>query len=145
LLLGKSAGKKERTNIVKLLLITAGVCLLAGLTLTYTVHGQPASVDLTGTWQIDFHDDNGVSQSSPGLVLKQEADKLTGTFGKYDWPVIGAVDHNNVVFTFVAFGHEAGRQISDTVFYWGVIDNHGNLRGRMKNPKEAGDWIASRK
>jgi hypothetical protein len=126
-------------------MIAAGVCLLAGMTLTFAVRGQQKGVDLTGTWQIDFHDDNGVSQSSPKLVLKQDADKLTGTFGKYDWPVIGAVDHNNVVFTFVAFGHEGGREISDTVFYWGTIDNAGNMLGRMKNPKEAGDWVASKR
>ena len=129
---------------MKVLLIAAGVCLLAGLTLTFAVRGQATGVDLTGTWQIDFHDDNNISHSSPKLVLKQEGDKLTGTFGKFDWPVIGTVDHNNVVFSFVAFGHEGGRQISDTVFYWGVIDNTGKMRGRMKNPKEAGNWTADR-
>src|SRR5271165_3818666 len=112
-----------------MLMILAGLCLLAGLTLTFAVHGQPKGVDLTGNWQIDFHDDNGVANSSPKLVLEQDGDKLTGTFGKYDWPVIGAVDHNNVVFTFVAFGHEGGRQISDTVFYWGTIDDAGKMRG----------------
>ena len=100
-------------------MITAGVRLLVGFTFNCAVRGQQADVNLTGTWQIDFHDDNGVSHSSPQLVLKQEPDRLTGTFGKFDWPVIGAVDHNNVVFSFVAFGHEAGRQISDTVFYIG--------------------------
>ena len=119
-----AAGKKGQT-IVRMLLIAAGVCLAAVMTLTLVVHGQSTGVDLTGTWQIDFHDDDGVSYSSPKLVLKREADKLTGTFGKYDWPVIGAVDHNNVVFSFVAFGHEGGRQISDTVFYWGAIDGPG--------------------
>jgi len=36
-----------------------------------------------------------------------------------------------VVFTFVAFGHERGRQISDTVFYWGSIDPSGvKMKGR---------------
>ena len=129
---------------MRMQLMTAGVCLLAGITLTFAVRGQPARVDLTGTWQIEFQDDNGISHSSPKLVLKQAPDKLTGTFGKFDWPVIGAVDRNNVVFSFVAFGHEGGRQISDTVFYWGAIDSAGKLHGRMKNPKEAGNWIATR-
>ena len=125
-------------------LITAGVCLLAGISLNPAMHGQLSGVDLTGTWQIDYHDDNGVSTSTPKLVLKQEADKLTGYFGKFNWPVIGAVDHNTVVFTFLAFGHEGGREISDTVFYWGTVDASGALHGRMKNPKEAGNWTAAR-
>ena len=129
---------------MRMLLIAAGVCLLALMTVTLRVHGQPKGVDLSGNWQIDYQDDDGVSHSSPKLILKQEADKLTGTFGELDWPVIGAVDHSTVVFTFVAFGHEAGRQISDTVFYWGAIDDAGKMRGRMKNPKEAGNWMATR-
>jgi hypothetical protein len=130
---------------MRMFLIVAGVCLLAGMTLTFAVRGQPTSLNLTGAWQIEFHDDDGVSQSSPELILKRESDKLTGTFGKFGWPVIGAVDGNNVVFSFVAFGHEGGREITDTVFYWGAIDSAGNMRGRMKNPKEAGNWIATRK
>jgi hypothetical protein len=87
---------------VRILMIAAGVCLLAGLTTTIALRGQPKGIDLSGTWQIDFQDDNGVSHSSPTLILKQEPDRLTGTFGKYAWPVIGAVDRNNVVFSFVA-------------------------------------------
>jgi hypothetical protein len=102
------------------------------------------AADLTGTWHIHFQDDNGVSTSSPRLILQQTGGKLTGTFGKFDWPVIGTVDGDHVVFTFVAYGREGGRTISDTVFYWGTIDGKGTLKGRMKNPKEAGDWVASR-
>ena len=124
---------------------TAAVCLLACFALSGAARAQTKATNLAGTWQIDFHDDNGVSHSSPKLVLTQTGDKLTGTFGLYSWPVIGAIDGNSVVFTFVAFGHEQGRQISDTVFYWGNIDPSGvKMKGRMKNPKEAGDWIATR-
>jgi hypothetical protein len=103
------------------------------------------AVNLTGTWRIHWRDDNGVSTSMPKLVLEQSGGKLTGTFGKYDWPVIGTVDGNHVVFTFIGHGCcENGKPMSDTVFYWGTVDEKGNLKGRMKNPKEAGDWVASR-
>jgi len=100
--------------------------------------------DLTGTWQIQYRDDDGVSRSSPKLILQQSGDKLTGKFGKNDWPVTGAVDRDHVVFIFTAFGHENGQAISDTVFYWGDRDSTGKMKGRMKNPKEAGDWVATK-
>jgi hypothetical protein len=122
---------------MKNLLLTLVVCALAGAQ-------SPRAVDLNGTWRIHFQDDNGVSTSAPKLVIQRSGDKLTGTFGKFDWPVIGAVDGNHVVFTFVAYGHEAGHTISDTVFYWGTIDEKGTLKGRMKNPKEAGNWVAAK-
>jgi hypothetical protein len=107
---------------------------------------KKATADLTGTWQIHFRDDNGMSTSSPKLVLQQAPDKLTGTFGKFDWPVIGAVDGNTVVFSFTAHATDrSGKEMSDAVFYWGTIDVTGKtMKGRMKNPKEAGNWEASR-
>ncbi len=107
---------------------------------------KKAAADLTGTWQIHFRDDNGMSTSSPKLVLQQSADKLTGKFGKFDWPVIGAVDGNTVVFTFVAHATDSnGKEMSDTVFYWGTIDpSTKSMKGRMKNPKEGGGWEAVR-
>jgi hypothetical protein len=69
-------------------------------------------------------------------VLLQSADKLTGTFGKFDWPVIGAMDGSTVVFTFVAHATDRnGKEVSDTVFYWGTIDaSSKTMKGRMKNP-----------
>lgn len=127
------------------ILLAAVVCLLASIGLNPAINAQNKPVNLSGTWQINFNDDNGVSRSSPKLVLTQSGDKLTGTFGLYDWPVVGAVDGNHVVFSFVAYGHEKGQAISDTVFYWGTIENGVKMKGRMKNPKEAGDWIANRR
>ena len=121
------------------------VCAIASLAaLSHSYAQKKNSLDLTGVWQIHFEDDDGVSVTDPKLVLQQNGDKLTGTFGNLDWPVIGAVDKGHVVFTFIAHGHEAGEPISDTVFYWGVVDETGKMKGRMKNPKEAGDWSAVR-
>jgi hypothetical protein len=119
------------------------VCAITCLTAANDSYAQKRNgLDLTGTWEIHFQDDDGVSTTNPKLVLRQTGDKLTGTFGKFDWPVIGAVDKGHVVFSFVAFGHEGGKPISDTVFYWGAVDDKGKMSGRMKNPKEAGDWSA---
>jgi hypothetical protein len=120
------------------------VCAIACMMLINRSGAQTKAADLSGTWRIHFQDDDGVSTSAPKLVLERTGDKLTGTFGKFDWPVIGAVDGNRIVFTFVAFGHEGGKTISDTVFYWGTIDETGTMKGRMKNPKEAGDWVAAK-
>jgi hypothetical protein len=124
---------------MKKTVFTLMVCALASAQ-------QNPGTGLTGTWQIDYHDDNGVSTSAPKLVLHQTQDKLTGTFGNLDWPVVGVVDGNHIVFTFVAFGRDRNEgAISDTVFYWGTIDNASKMGGRMKNPKEAGNWTATRK
>jgi hypothetical protein len=117
--------------------------LRASLLLTASF-AQNKPLSLTGTWQIQFQDDNGISISSPKLVIKQEGDKLTGTFGKFEWPIVGTVDGHHMVFTFTAHAQANGKPVSDTVFYWGEVDAHGNIKGRMKNPKEAGDWVASR-
>jgi hypothetical protein len=122
------------------------VCAIASTALMSRLDAQKRSgADLTGTWQIQFQDDNGVSTSNPKLVIQQTGDKLTGTFGKLDWPIIGVVDRNHVVFTFTAHGSEGGHAISDTVFYWGTVDESGKMKGRMKNPKEAGEWVAAKK
>jgi hypothetical protein len=122
------------------------VCAIACVAIAGRSDAQKkTAADLTGTWQIHFQDDNGMSTSNPKLVLQQSGDKLTGTFGKFDWPVIGAIDGNNVVFTFVAHIVDKGKPVSDTVFYWGTVDAAAKaMKGRMKNPKEAGDWVAMR-
>jgi len=122
------------------------VCALACIALVNPGVSQntKGATDLSGTWRIHFQDDNGVSTSAPKLILHRTGDKLTGTFGKFDWPVIGAVDGDTLVFSFTAYGHEGGQTISDTVFYWGTLDEKGTMKGRMKNPKEAGNWVAAR-
>jgi hypothetical protein len=135
----QQAVTQERTNNMNNTIRTLLVCAIACAT------PVKAATDLTGTWQINYQDDNGVSTSNPILVLHQTDGKLTGTFGNLDWPVIGTVDGNHVVFTFVAYGREDGRPISDTVFYWGTVDETGKMKGRMKNPKEAGEWVAAKK
>jgi hypothetical protein len=123
---------------MKKLILTLIACALASAQ-------QNPGLDLSGTWQIDYHDDNGVSTSTPKLVLHQAGDKLTGTFGNLDWPIIGTIDGNRIIFTFVAFGRDRNEgAISDTVFYWGTIDNASKMEGRMKNPKEAGNWTAAK-
>jgi hypothetical protein len=124
-------------------MLVLAVCAVACVAIVKRSTAQK-TVDLTGTWQIHYRDDDGVSTSAPKLVLKQTGGKLTGTFGKYDWPVLGTIDRKHVVFTFTAFGHENGQPISDMVFYWGDVDESGKLKGRMKNPKEAGDWVAAK-
>lgn len=127
---------------VQTLLVCAIVCTAM---MSRSAAQKKSGAGLTGTWQIHFQDDNGVSTSDPKLVIQQTGDKLTGTFGKFNWPIIGALDRNHVVFTFTAFGHEGGQAISDTVFYWGTVDETGKMKGRMKNPKEAGEWVAARR
>jgi hypothetical protein len=129
----------ERLNHMKKTLLALVVCAIAAAQ-------QNPKPNLSGSWQIDYHDDNGVSTSQPQLFLQQTGDKLTGTFGSFNWPIVGAIDGNHVVFTFVAFGNDRIEgPISDTVFYWGTIDGTSKMGGRMKNPKEAGNWTAIRK
>src|SRR6516165_7494709 len=74
------------------------------------------AVDLTGTWNAKV--DLGGQGGSPTFVLKQDGEKLTGTYAGAlgEAPLTGAVKGNEVAFDFEVQGakvHYAGKLNAD--------------------------------
>lgn len=71
--------------------------VLAGAVTTYA-QKAPLAVNLTGKWMMTL--EMTVGTSSPVLVFKQDAEKLTGTYtGRYgEFPLLGKVDGRKVEF-----------------------------------------------
>lgn len=77
--------------------VLAALLVIAGAT-TAIAQQAPAATALTGKWQMTLEMEVGTS--SPVLVFKQDADKLTGTYtGRYgEYPLVGKVDGKKVEF-----------------------------------------------
>ena len=86
--------KSLRKNIIAAITITTAAFLLAG---ALTVGAQTANV--AGNWKLTFETPNG--PANPSLVLKQEGEKLTGTYkGRFgEFPLEGAVKGKEIKFT----------------------------------------------
>ena len=114
--------------------ILAGVAAVCGL-----VAQQTQSANVTGTWQIDYHDKNGVEVDRPKVTLRQSGDKLTGVFGNRDWKVEGTVNPDAVVFWF----HPPQRP-DITVKYQGKLETKDLIRGTMASEVQSGVFTATR-
>jgi len=86
--------KRLRKNIVAAITITTAAYLLA---VTLTVGAQTANV--AGNWKLTLETPNG--PANPSLVLKQDGEKLTGTYkGRFgESPLEGAVKGKEIKFT----------------------------------------------
>lgn len=114
--------------------LIAGVVAVCGL-----IAQQTQSANVTGTWQIDYHDKNGVEVDRPKVTLHQSGDKLTGVFGNRDWKVEGAVTGDAVVFWF----HPPQRP-DITVKYQGKLEKKDLIRGAMASEVQSGVFTATR-
>ncbi|HEY6403044.1 MAG TPA: hypothetical protein VI479_16615 [Blastocatellia bacterium] len=85
--------KKLRKQIIGAITIFAATFMLAVL----TVGAQTANV--SGNWKLTLETPNG--PASPSIVLKQEGEKLTGTYkGRFgESPLEGAVKGKEIKFT----------------------------------------------
>ena len=90
------------------------------------------AADLTGTWnaKVQLGDQSG----SPTFVLKQDGEKLTGTYSGAlgDAPIKGTVKGNEVTIDFEASGvqiHYAGKVDSDGRTIKGTVDYGGQASG----------------
>ena len=99
----------------------------------------PAS-GISGTWQIEYHDKNGVEVDTPKITLQQSGGKLGGVFGNQDWKVEGTVSGDAIVFWF----HPPQRP-DITVKYQGRLENKGLIRGTMASEVQSGTFTAVRK
>lgn len=85
--------KRLRKHIIAAITIFTAVFMLAVLT------AGAQSTNVSGNWKLTLETPNGVS--NPSLVLKQEGEKLTGTYkGRFgESPLEGAVKGKEIKFT----------------------------------------------
>jgi len=86
--------KRLRKHIITAITIFTAAFLLAT---ALTVGAQ--STNVSGNWKLAFETPNGAA--NPSLVLKQEGEKLTGTYkGRFgESPLEGAVKGKEIKFT----------------------------------------------
>ncbi|HEY6348693.1 MAG TPA: hypothetical protein VI636_04710 [Candidatus Angelobacter sp.] len=98
------------------------------------------AVDLTGTWNAKVELGGGQS-GSPTFTLKQDGEKLTGTYSGAlgDAPIKGTVKGNEVTIDFEASGAE--------IHYAGKVDNEGKkMEGTVDYGGQAsGTFTATKK
>ena len=98
------------------------------------------AVDLTGTWNAKVELSTGQS-GTPTFVLKQDGEKLTGTYtgALGDAPIKGTVKGNDVTIDFEASGaqiHYAGKVDKDGKKIEGTVDYGGQASGTFTATKK---------
>lgn len=113
--------KRLRKEIIGAVTIFAATFMLAVL----TAGAQTANV--SGNWKLTFETQNG--PASPSVVLKQEGEKLTGTYkGRFgESPLEGAVKGKEIKFTV-----KVNVQGQDLVIeYAGAVEGD-TMKGKVK-------------
>jgi len=114
--------KRIRKRIIaSISIITAAFIFAAVL----TVGAQ--STNVTGNWKLTIETPNG--NGNPSLVLKQDGEKLTGTYkGRFgDSPLEGTVKGKEIKFTFKV--NAQGQDLK--VEYAGAVDGD-TMKGKAK-------------
>jgi hypothetical protein len=98
------------------------------------------AMDVTGTWnaKVDLGSQGG---GSPTFVLKQEGEKLTGTYSGQlgESPLTGSVKGSDIVFNFDAAGckvHYEGKIDADGKKMQGTVDYCGQASGTFTAAKK---------
>jgi hypothetical protein len=126
-------GPGMKTRLITLVAVT----LLAGTVLAV---GALAATDISGTWNASVQTSAG--SGSPTFVLKQDGDKLTGTYnGTFgSAPVTGTVNGNDVTLEFTpSSGSKAkytGKLDSTGKKMEGTCDYGGGLSGTFTATKQ---------
>ena len=98
------------------------------------------ALDLTGTWNAKVELSTGQS-GSPTFVLKQDGEKLTGTYSGAlgDAPIKGTIKGNEITIDFEVSGaqiHYAGKVDSDGKKMQGTVDYGGQASGTFTATKK---------
>ena len=98
------------------------------------------AVDLTGTWNAKVELSTGQS-GSPTFVLKQDGEKLTGTYSGAlgDAPVKGTIKGDDVTIDFEVSGaaiHYTGKVDKDGKKIQGTVDYAGQVSGTFTATKK---------
>jgi hypothetical protein len=130
--------------MVRRLLFAALVLSLmgAGAAPSFAQKAPDAAVNLTGKWQMQL--EMSVGTSTPVLVFKQDAEKLTGTYtGRYgEYALVGKVEGRKLEFvvTINAEGTETRMSFTGEVTPAGdVIKGNAELGGMGE-----ATWLAKR-
>jgi len=112
--------------------------LVAATVLIAAVAAHAANV--TGTWNAKV--DLGSQTGAPTFILKQDGEKLTGTYSGAlgEAPLTGTVKGDAVVFDFEASGakvHYAGKLNADGTKIEGSVDYGGQASGTFTATKQA--------
>ena len=118
---------------MKKLLYTLVVCALAAIS-------AAAQGNLSGTWQIEYHDKNGKEVDTPMVTLLQNGGRLDGVFGDKHWKVEGTVVGDQVQFAF-----HPPQRTDITVRYQGTLQSANQIRGTMASEVQSGTFVAVRK
>lgn len=115
--------------------------LLAGTATTFA-QKAPAAVNISGKWMMTL--EMTVGTSSPVLVFKQDAEKLTGSYtGRYgEYPLVGKIDGRKLEFvvTVNAEGTETRMAFTGELTEAGdVIKGNADLGGMGE-----ATWLAKR-
>jgi hypothetical protein len=116
-------------RVKKLLLITATVFMLSL---------SAFAANVTGTWNAKV--DLGSQTGSPTFVLKQDGEKLTGTYSGAlgDAPLTGTIKDNKISFDFTVQDnniHYEGTVNTDGTQMEGTCDYGGQASGTFKATK----------
>jgi opacity protein-like surface antigen len=121
------------------LLITGGVIVrdmkrvLATALSVFVLAAVAFAADVTGTWNATV-DLGGGQGGTPSFVLKQDGEKLTGTYSGAlgESPVTGTIKGNDITIDFGAGGnnvHYAGKLDADGKTIKGTCDYAGQANG----------------
>ena len=113
--------KRLRKHIINAITITTAIFTLAILT------AGAQSTNVSGNWKLTFETQNGAA--NPSLVLKQEGEKLTGTYkGRFgESPLEGAVKGKEIKFTVKV--NAQGQEIK--LEYAGTVEGD-TMKGKVK-------------
>ena len=118
---------------MKTLSLALAVCALAA-------SPAAAQVNLSGSWQIEYHDKSGKEVDYPMVSFLQTGERLEGVFGNKHWKVEGAVTGSKVRFSF----HPPQRP-DITVIYEGNLESANQMRGTMASEVQSGVFTAVRR
>jgi hypothetical protein len=96
--------------------------------------------NVSGTWQIEYHDKDGQEIDTPMVSFVQTGGHLQGVFGDKHWKVAGTVNGDRVEFLF----HPPVRP-DITVRYQGKLESGSRMSGTMASEVQSGTFVATRK
>lgn len=115
-------------------------CIAAAMVAWTLPAQQTQAPNVSGTWQIEYHDKNGKEVDTPMVSFLQTGGRIEGVFGNQHWKLEGVLAGNAVTFSF----HPPQR--SDiTVRYQGTLENANRMRGTMASEVPSGTFTATRK
>ena|SRR6185437_3414638 len=96
--------------------------------------------NVSGTWQIEYHDKNGKEVDTPMVTFLQTGGRLEGVFGNQHWRIEGTL-----VGTAVKFSFHPPQKPEITVAYQGALESPSLIRGTMASQVQSGTFTATRK